>query len=192
MAKPTTKSRGFGGSNVGQGVTMAKAKEPEKDPAYIALGKILGQIRIDPEASKNEAKRIHKDRSTRKLASGTNVTGQAIRRAGTADSARRSRLVELRNDLLDARNNVAAVYDKVYTHVSTVYGKTHFSEFRSMADRQAAIYNMPNFVAAGDFMSVADSVIEVIKYAIEDIDQSGFTLNLAMRTLELGARGKDF
>ncbi|WYW01389.1 hypothetical protein SKa4_00237 [Pseudomonas phage vB_PpuM-SKa-4] len=169
----------------------SKTEDPYKDINYVSLGKIMKSVRIDPDKMKVEIRRIHKDRSSRKLTS-INVTGDELSTTGRRDNSRRSRLVEIASDCREARNEVAKAYDAVHMHIAVTYGKTYFTEFKAIASLNSAVYNMENFVKAADLLGTLDSVIQMATYAIEDIDKSGMNLTMALKALELKARGKDF
>lgn len=167
------------------------SKLARRDSHYKNLKKMCedGRFVIDTDKAIDEIKTLHTTKIMRRMKTASLLSNSQhnIIDMGLQNSSFRSRLVEIMMLHLEKHGRLAAHIAKLHDFLSVEYAKQLRLEFSTADWRKKALDNvLSRFKSKLDDMKL---VIDLSKYAIEDIDKAGYTVSNMVETLKLTVKG---
>lgn len=178
---------------------MAKLNELQKamkkTSDYKTMESLVSSHAIDSQNITEEVTRLHKSRKSSTLGfkiKKNQISGRKLVAAGLEDSAYRSRIVQLKTDVMKSRNYLDIAHKSILRTLQSSFSTRLNSAYKTKDERLSIIKSMPVISRAEEITQELDNLIKVMDVVIEDIDKMAWVIKKSIDAIEIISKGVDF
>lgn len=163
----------------------------ENDSRTKALYKELeeGSYSLDSSSLVSEIKMLHSNRKSRILIENSSRNTTKLIKALAQDSAYRSRIVEINVTCREKQEALKDHLDKLKNYLRIKYHNELKTEYKTITDRKAVIDSA--LFDANARLKEMDRVIKIGDMIMEDIDQTGWSMQRIAKIIEITTSYKE-